>query len=576
MSRKMLKVLLPLFVALLVQSIASGQDNTAKKHPQQRKPVTHSASEAQKQEAAQKQAAEDVNALREQVVAQQKMLQQLQDSLEKRDKMLEDIQVKLSNIESGTTHAEQQNTQAVQSLQTAVAEQQTVNTSLTTEIQDQQKKTHELSDLQSKVKIGAVFFGDYGFYSHTGFGPQFITQMNQTGPFNPGFNSFDVTRAYINMVFNPNGLVSLRITPNVYRQITGSVAGDNAGNSKQNGLFGYASSSDGNLTYRLKYAYVDFNRLFTNSTHFSKDKLTAGQMMQPLTDWEEQLDNYRYVYLTAWNYLTLSSTYVGVKLHGPIEFKGKEYLDYDFGTFNTASFHAIEFSDKKQGMARFTYYPFGTKIDRHGLALTAFENYGYADKTPDTRSEVINRFAAVVSYQHPKDRYEIAGEFDLGHNAMSSGNFFSGAGPQDAFSTLSTPTVYAPFNTLAGKVLNGAHSRQKGVETFGYYRFAEDSPWRVFGYYSYWLSNTNYGFKNPFDYERIVGGFSYAVNKNLEIALQSSNFHYLHGYNSTELTNLNNFAGLTGTGSNAPLTSTTMGASRGDTNGTFINMVYSF
>ncbi len=572
------RILFSLLAAfLLLQSAAFAQNSTTKK-PQPHKHPTQKEIAAEKEAEAQKQQAQQVDALRDQLATQQKMLQQMQEDLQYRDKMIEDMHVKLSNIETGDAQAQQQNTDAVKSLQSAVAEQQTVNTSLTTEIQDQQKKTHEISDLQSKIKIGGLFYSDFGFYGHTGFGPQFITQMNQTGPFNPGFNTFDVTRAYINMVFNPNGAYTLRITPNVYRQITGSVAGDNNGSAANNSQFGYASSSDGNLTYRLKYAYVDFNKLFTNSKHFSKDKLTAGQVMQPLTDWEEQLDNYRYVYLTAWNYLTLSSTYVGVKLHGPIEFNGKTYLDYDLGTFNTASFHAIEFSDTKQGMARVSYYPFGTQIDRHGLAITAFENYGYADKTPDAYAMAINRFAAIVSYQHPKDRYEIAGEFDLGHNAMSSGNFFSGAGPQDAFSSLSTPTAYAPFNTLAGKVMNGTHGRQQGMEAFGYYRFAESSPWRVFGYYSYWLANTNWGFRDPFDYERTVGGISYAFNKNLEVALQSSNFHYLHGYNSTQLANLNSFAGLTGAPgtSTAPLSSTILGAARGDTNGVFINMVYSF
>ncbi len=512
----------------------------------------------------------EVQALRDQVVSQQQRLNQLEEDLKKRDTVLANMASKLDQLESSEVQATEQNNDAVTRLQGAVKDVETASTSVTSEIEDQQKRVGELVELQSKVKITTQFFGDFGFYTHTGFGPQFIAQMNQTGPFNAGFNTFDITRAYINVFFTPSEAITLRITPNVYRQIDGA-GPDISGNSANNGSFAYASSADGNLAYRLKYGYIDFNTLFSKSKHFNKDKLTIGQTMQPFTDWEEGLNGYRYVYLTPWNYLTLSSTYVGVKLHGPIQSRGKEYLDYDLGVFNNASFHSIEYSDKKQGMARLTAYPFGTKDDRTGLGFTAFENYGYANKTPDTRSEVINRAAAIAFYQAPKKNYELGAEFDLGHNAMSNTNFFSGAGPADAFSSTTT-TAYAPFNNLAKAILNSAHGRQEAYGAFGYYRVGE-SPFKLFGFYSYWLSNTNFGMRNPFDFERTVGGISYTVNKHTEFALQNSNLHYLHDFNSAQLANLNGFLHYTGT---SALTGSILGAARGDTNGVFINVVYNY
>ncbi|MGH9709707.1 MAG: type IV pilus assembly protein FimV, partial [Candidatus Acidiferrales bacterium] len=270
-------------------------------------------------------------------------------------------------------------------------------------------KETKLSDLAyGKIHIGATFFGDWAYYTDTGFGPQFLTQLNQDGPGNSGFNSFDITRTYINFFYTPNEAVTLRLTPNIYRQV--DVAGATS-NGKGSGI---ASSSNGNVAFRLKYAYVDFNTLFKNSDTFKKDKLTVGQTTNPLVDWEEGLYGYRYVNLVPWNYLSLSSTYTGITLHGPIEFNGKEYLDYHLGVFNTASFHSIETNDKKQAMARLTWYPVGTTSDRTGLGVTAFENYGYNTKTPDAISTPLNRLAILVHYQNHSKAYSIVGEYDLG------------------------------------------------------------------------------------------------------------------------------------------------------------------
>lgn len=565
-----------LIITALAQTLWAVDSPAQAKSKHRRKAAAHAAAPAP---AAAPSNSAEVKALRDQVTAQQQQLQQLQGDLQKRDTMLEDIQSKLTSLESTASQAQtqaqsaaqtaQQSNEAVTGLQSTVTDLKTTTTSFAGEIQDQQKKVGVLADLQKKVSIGGTFFGDYAFYTHTGFGPQFIAQINQTGPRNSGFNTFDITRAYVNIFYNPTKAVTLRFTPNLYRQVDVSGAqADGAGS-------GFASTSNGNLGMRIKYAYVDFNTLFSGSEHFSKTKLTVGQTQQPLTDWEEGLNGYRYVYLTPWNYLTLSSTYAGAKLHGPVEWNGKEYLDYDFGVFNTASFHAIEFSDKKQGMARVTVYPMGTKQDRTGLGFTAFEDYGYATQTPDAaRSEVVNRFEALAFYQDPKKNYELGFEYNLGHNAMSAGNFFSGAGPVDAFTFLGTaPTnVYTNVNALAGKVFNAAHSRQEGYATFGYYRFGH-SPFRVFGTYSYWKSNTNFGFKNPFDFQHSVAGVSYTLNKYVEIALQDSLLHYTHDFSDADIAALNSRLGFSGA---SAITHSSLGAARGDTNGIMINMVFNY
>ena len=379
----------------------------------------------------------------------------------------------------------------------------------------------KLSDLaHGKIRIGATFYGDWAYYTDTGFGPQFLTQLNQDGPGNAGFNSFDITRAYLNFFYTPNDTVTLRITPNVYRQVDGFSGG--VANGKGSGI---PSSVNGNLSYRLKYAYVDFNTLFKGSDAFKKGKLTVGQTVNPLVDWEEGLYGYRYVNLVPWNYLSLSSTYTGVTLHGPIEFNGKEYLDYHLGVFNTASFHAIETNDKKQAMGRLTWYPFGTTSDRTGFGLTGFENYGYNTKTPDAISTPLNRVAVLVHYQSHSKGYLIAGEYDLGRNAFSTGNLFSGASPGDLIGL--GPTPFATFSSLASALLAGNRTRQQGFAFFGHMSLGH-TPFSLFGMYQYFQPNTNISGVNPLDFVRIVGGLSYKYNDHFEVSFDNQNLNYFH------------------------------------------------
>ncbi|HEV2245132.1 MAG TPA: hypothetical protein VGW37_00640, partial [Terriglobia bacterium] len=168
----------------------------------------------------------------------------------------------------------------------------------------QAEKREKLGPIATQdIKLGTTFYGSFSHYTDAGFAPAFQdTPTAQLGPGNSGLNTFEVNRAYINIYYTPNDHATLRITPDIYRQ------------------------SDNSYAFRLKYAYVDFQKIFGNGA-FKDAKLTLGQTTEPLVDWEEALSGYRYTYLVPWNYLSLSSTYDGVKLHGPLEWNGKEYLD---------------------------------------------------------------------------------------------------------------------------------------------------------------------------------------------------------------------------------------------------------
>jgi hypothetical protein len=349
-------------------------------------------------------------------------------------------------------------------------------------------------------KIGATFFADWSYYNNTGFGQQFMdTPTNQLAPGNDGYNTFEINRAYLNFLYTPNEHVALRVTPDIYR------------------------NSDGSYVLRLKYGYVDFQKIFGDGA-FKNTKITFGQTQQPLTDWEEGLYGYRYTTLTPWNYLSLSSTYVGAKIHGPIESNGKEYLDYDLGVFNNNSFHAVELNETKSFMVRGTVYPFGTTADRTGLGFTIFNDFGYKAAIPSATQTSLDRLAAIAFYQTHSKSAQIAFEYDWGHNAYSTGNLFNGAGtPSGAFAGLATEATAA----LAGD------THQRGFDVFGHVRLG-NSPFALWGLYEYFQPNTDYNYRgagynaNPIDFERTVGGISYSVTKQFDLAFGDENFHWLH------------------------------------------------
>lgn len=370
-------------------------------------------------------------------------------------------------------------------------------------------------------KIGATFYGSFSHYTDTGFGPAFQdTPTTQLGPGNSGLNAFEVNRAYINLFYTPNAHVTLRITPDIYRQVDNTDGAIATGNGAQTN-----GTENGSYTFRLKYAYVDFQKIFGEGA-FKDDKVTFGQTQNPLVDWEEGLSGYRYAYLVPWNFLSLSSTYAGARLHGPIEINGKEYFDYDLGVFNTASFHAIETNDKKQAMVRLTWYPLGTATDRTGFGLTFFEDYGYNTKFPSQISTPLNRLAVLGHFQTHNKKYEIVGEYDLGRNALSTGNLFSGVAPV-AGGPFFLGGASNDIGTVSAAVLAGNATRQQGFAFFGHAGLGH-SPFSLWGFYQYFQPNTKFPGMDPIDFARTVGGLSYHFDKYFDVAFGDQNFHWVH------------------------------------------------
>ncbi len=407
------------------------------------------------------------------------------------------------------------------------AQQQQWNAEMAKQVSQMQPFVQEFGDRWfKKISIGALVYADYGYFSHTGFGPQFLTQQNWPGPGNNSFNAFNITRTYLDFKFTPVDDVSMRVTPNIYAQV-GTASPDAVGKTS-----GFASSLDGDLGFRLKYAYLDYNTFFKKVLKIpalSDDKFTFGQQQNPLVDWEENLWGFRYTALTPWNYLSLSSSQVGVSMKGPIKYHETQYADYDFGVYNDASFHAQEQSAYKQVMGRVTVNPLGAHSRYDGLGLTGFYDYGYSNKcTPDlnfknTSCAHLARAAALLHYT--AETWGIIGEWDYGHNAFTSGNLFSGSGPLDDFMTPTTPTGFAAWDKMVKNIQN-TQSVQMGWDVLGHLDIPH-TPFTFFGLFQQFLPNTRQE-ENPLDFQRYDLGVQWLINKYLRVAADSQAIMYYH------------------------------------------------
>jgi hypothetical protein len=466
------------------------------------------------------------------------------------------------------------------------AQQQAQNVALQKQVNDIKPAWHDyMTNFQNKFRLGALAYLDYSFYTHTGFGPQFLENENPPGPGNNGFNAFDISRVYLNTYFTPTDDVTFRFTPEIYRAnganqtgTTCAQAGTLAGcslNDTFGATTGVSSNLDGDLNVRLKYAYVQFNSLTKQIPLLQGDTLSVGAVPNVFIPWEEDFSQFRYVYLMPWNYMGFSSSQIGLQAAGPINILGTEktYLDYGAGVYDNGNFRTQEQSDTKQLMGRLTAYPFGSTFKYQGLGITGFWNYGWGDTTPDNQYETetlkgnraqFQRIAAIISYA--AEQWNVLSEFDYGKNADQLGNQFSGSGPADAFgvptgapiTSVKAPAfgfgnngtagttacsaavhgglvgspcynifnTYGPQTAIYRAILNNGRERNIGFDLLGHYHIPY-TKLTAFGMFQWFMPNDNI-IGDPLDFQRFVAGISYQYNEYVRLAVDSQNLLYYH------------------------------------------------
>ncbi len=454
----------------------------------------------------------------------------------------------------------------------AQEEQRLKDEQLAKKVDAMQPAWHDyLANWQDKFRIGTLFFGDYRFYSLTGFQPSELDNLNNPGPGNGNFNSFDISRIYTNLYFFPTKDWQFRFTPEIYKT-NGCPSSDascsNTYGNTSTGSNSYSSNLDGNLALRVKYAYLQYLSLWKDVPMLKGGSISFGALPNPFIPWQEDLYGYRFVNLGPWNYLGLSSSQLGIQMEGPVKLRGgeKTYLDYGVGVYNNGNFHAFEQSDTKEMMARVTAYPFGADWRFQGLGLTGFYNYGWGNTTPDNMNipttlkqtnAHFERIAALLHYSQPL--WNLAGEFDYGQNAVSLGNMFSGSGPSDAFGTASGPAIsnnnlksqvltgapltgslscssttpcynvfgsYGPQTAVYRAILQNGRERNIGLDFFGHFNIP-NTKLSLFGMFQWFMPNDNIT-ENPLDFQRFIVGIAYRYNEYLRFAIDSQNTSYYH------------------------------------------------
>ena len=482
-----------------------------------------------------------------------------------------------SNEELRKTETQlRENQQQISELQQKNQQLEASNLDLTRQVADIKPAWRSyIENFQDKFRVGTVLFADYRFYTHTGFQPQELTDITNPGPGNNYYNSFDITRTYLNFYFMPTKDWTVRVTPDMYKTIGATSTSTSPQNIKVGQVTGFGSNLDGNLGVRLKYAYIQYNSLWDklDVPALKGGTVSFGAVPNPFIPWGEDLYAFRFVNLTPWNYMGLASSQLGLQMEGPIKPFGAEktYVDYGFGVYNNANYHQFEQTNTKQAMVRATLYPFGATWRFQGLGITGFYNYGYGNTAPDTAdlptvlkgpNAHITRIAALLHYT--AQQWGVAGEFDYGNNAFSSSNLFSGSAPADEFG-FPTGTQFAPktptkffgntcsavtpcYNPFSGygaqtgawnALLNNGASRQVGMSLFGHYNIP-DTPFTLFGMFQWLMPNDKVN-PDPLDFQRFIAGVSYRYDEYLRFALSSQNIIFYHNQTSLPVSYLERF-----------------------------------
>jgi hypothetical protein len=187
-------------------------------------------------------------------------------------------------------------------------------------------------------------------------------------------NNFDVTRAYLNVLGKFAHGIQTRVTADIFR------------------------STDGSLSYRLKYAYGAWTP--------DKSALTfkLGQIHTPFIDWEESLWDYRVqgqMALERGGYLSSSDFGLGIDGNW-----GSDKVNAQIGAYNGENYNKAPGDQGKDLMGRVSVRLVGSDEGGRtgGLRLT-----GYAHHGVPTGGGTRQRYVGMVSWRSKV--LTLAGEF---------------------------------------------------------------------------------------------------------------------------------------------------------------------
>jgi hypothetical protein len=215
------------------------------------------------------------------------------------------------------------------------------------------------------IRLGTTIFGDYTVQTE----PK-VTDVdgNQVS-----LNQFNIQRAYINVTGQISHLIAFRVTPDIARET------------------GTGSSLAGSYTFRLKYAYAQFNldEWTTRGTW-----IRFGVQQTPWVDFMENVYRYRFqgtIFEDREGFL--SSSDFGASFHYNLP---GNYGDIHSGFYNGDNYNRAEPNDQKAFMVRGTFRPLRQHPLFRGLRLT-----GFADLDAYVQNAERRRGIVAVTFEHP-------------------------------------------------------------------------------------------------------------------------------------------------------------------------------
>lgn len=219
------------------------------------------------------------------------------------------------------------------------------------------------------LSLGAVVFYDYTFTVS----PDTTDAAGQA----IHANGFNVTRTYLNVTGRVTPSASFRITPDITRTA------------------GSGGSTDGSLTFRLKYGYAQFDlNRFTGA--WTTTWVRGGIQQTPYIDAMDAVYRYRFQGTTfAERDGGLSSADAGLSAHTDLP---GGYGDVHVGVYNGEGYTKAEANDQKAMMLRATVRPVpdASSVLR-GLRLTAYTHRDHA-----MRHAQRHRFIASAWFEHTR------------------------------------------------------------------------------------------------------------------------------------------------------------------------------
>lgn len=257
------------------------------------------------------------------------------------------------------------------------------------------------------VRVGVTLFADYTVQTT----PKGIdADGNEFTP-----NQFNVQRAYLNVTGRLSRLIAFRITPDIARET------------------GEGSSLSGSYTYRLKYAYAQFNL-----DQWMQRGTYARFGMQP-TPWVGFIDDvYRYRFQGPTmedREGILASSDFGATFRYNF---GGNYGDLHTGFYNGDNYNRLERNDQKALMIRGTVRPLPSHAHLKGMRVTGFYDHDAYVKSAERRRAIIG-----VTYEHAR--------VNAGANYLATTDQTRGTAREvngDGFSIWATPRIASGWEGL--------------------------------------------------------------------------------------------------------------------------------